>query len=65
MTYSWKWKNNKTVGAPMSVVTSKEKTKTTKFRNSMKKWGVHASTSLSLKDEFEHAKQKMKISIKI
>ena len=62
--HSQKWKNNNIVEALTKVQKHEEKIKIIKMKNSVKILGVYIIPLLSWKDEFEHVKHKMKLSIK-
>ena len=48
----------------MNVKINEDKIKITEVKNSTKTLEVHMSPSLNWRDNFEHEKQKMKVSIK-
>ena len=62
---SLKWKKNKIVEVSMNAIKIEEKINVLNVMNSVKTLEFYVSPSLSQKDEFVHAKQKTKMSIKV
>ena len=61
---SWKQKSNQIVEFAIKVIINGEVIKSIDGKHIIKTLGVHFSPYLSWKEEFEHAKLKMKRSIK-